>query len=101
VRFAGASVAKSSLEDVDRDGDLDLMLHFRREDTNLLDVYEDLLWSDLSEDGDVDRTRQAYFATLTGQTTDHVRIQGTDQANIFLSGKKLRELIDMLMAELP
>ena len=34
---------KSALEDVDGDGDLDLILHFRLADTDLLNVYADSL----------------------------------------------------------
>ena len=43
VVFAGAHVHQSALEDVDGDGDLDRVLHFRTQDTNLRALYEQLL----------------------------------------------------------
>src|SRR5262249_55983039 len=57
VLFAGAAAIQSSRDDVDHDGDLDLVLHFRIQDTNLRDVYRQLLLDDFA-DGTLDSTRQ-------------------------------------------
>ena len=58
VVFAGASSARYAVEDVDRDGDHDLILLFRTEDTNLAP-------------GDTE-------ACLTGKTQDDTPIEGCD-----------------------
>jgi hypothetical protein len=55
---AGAGAARYSLEDVDGDGDIDLLLHFNTQDTGI-------------QCGDLS-------ATLTGKTFDGREIQGTD-----------------------
>ena len=47
-----------SIEDVDSDGDLDLVLHFRTQDTDI-------------QCGDT-------FASLTGETTSGIAIEGSD-----------------------
>jgi hypothetical protein len=53
---------KAHLEDVDDDGDTDMIFHFPTQDTGL-------------EAGDTE-------ATLTGQTTDGIEITGTDSVRI-------------------
>ena len=58
VVFAGASPDHYALEDVDGEGDLDLLLHFRRQETDIMP-------------GDTE-------ACLTGQTYDGVLIAGCD-----------------------
>lgn len=61
VRLGGSSgteAAKYSLEDVDGDGDIDLLLHFNTQDTSI-------------KCGDVS-------ATVTGETFDGQKIHGTD-----------------------
>jgi hypothetical protein len=69
VVFAGAEPERWTSEDVDGDGDLDLLFHFRMQ---ALDLTED------SED-----------ATLTGKTTDGHEITGTDSVRIVpQKGKK-------------
>ena len=69
VEFACAMPERWNSNDVDGDGDLDLLFHFR---TQELDLTED------SED-----------ATLTGQTTDGHEITGTDSVRIVpQKGKK-------------
>jgi hypothetical protein len=63
VLFAGAQPVRWTLEDVDGDGDEDLLFHFRTQELNLT--------SDSTE------------ATLTGKTLDGVwAIEGTDAVNI-------------------
>ena len=47
VVFAGANAVHSALEDVDGDGDLDMILHFRVQETNLADIYAQLLADDI------------------------------------------------------
>ena len=59
VTFAGASPVRSTLEDVDEDGDLDMLFHFRTQELNL----------------DEDSTE----ATLTGETNSGDVIAGTDE----------------------
>ena len=68
VFFAGASPVRWTLEDVDSDGDLDLLFHFKTQE--LLDL-----------DGN------STEATLTGETFDGTPIQGTDAVNIVPKGK--------------
>jgi parallel beta-helix repeat protein len=62
VLFAGASPLRWAIEDVDCDGDLELVFHF---DTQELELDE-----------------SSTEATLAGQTFDGMHIQGTDTVNI-------------------
>ena len=98
VIFAGAFANNSALEDVDGDDDLDLLLHFRIADTNLQEVYEALLADDLDEDGILDSNRQEAEVSLTGETVDAVMIEGMDTLDLFLAGKRLRDLLEELAA---
>jgi parallel beta-helix repeat protein len=97
VVWAGASVAQksdgsyfSAMEDVDGDGDLDLVVHFRLAETGLLDIYEDLLRDDLA-DGTLDSYHQSIDLALEGMTNDGVLFRGTDLVDLFLMGQKLRD----------
>jgi N-acetylneuraminic acid mutarotase len=92
VVFAGASAAHWAFEDVDGDGYLDLILHFRTQETNLLAVYEQLLLDDLA-DGELDSSTQQAQVSLTGQTVDGAFFEGFDTVDLFLSGKNLRSLL--------
>lgn len=67
VEFAGASPVRWTMEDVDDDGDLDMLFHFKTQD------------SDLNED--------SINATLTGETYDRNSVQGTDRVNIVPKNK--------------
>lgn len=60
--FAGASAVHWALEDVDEDGDLDLILHFHSQDTNLVAT---------------DST-----ACLTAETFSGEQVQGCDSVNL-------------------
>ncbi len=69
VRFAGAAPEKWTFEDVDGDGDFDLLFHFDTEKLNL--------------------TESSTQATLTGQTVGGLEITGTDSVKIVpAKGKK-------------
>ncbi len=61
VEFAGAPPERWTMEDVDGDGDMDLLFHFK---TQELDLTED-----------------STEATLTGETLQGMRIRGTDTVN--------------------
>jgi len=98
VLFAGAHAVHSSLVDVDGDGRLDLVLHYRTQDTNLQSLYQQLLADDVNDDGVLDSNHQTARVSLTGQTEDDVFIEGFDDLDLFLSGKKLRSLLDELAA---
>jgi len=58
VLFASAPPVRWAVEDVDDDGDMDIILHFKTQETNIMP-------------GDTE-------ATLTGQTFDGAPIIGTD-----------------------
>lgn len=102
VIFAGAHAFQSSWTDVDFDGDLDLVMHFRRQETNLSDVYARLLAdADQNVDGCLDAgisNHQLATLLLTGRTMDGARFQGTTQLDLFLAGVDFRRLADELAA---
>jgi len=62
VSFAGAQSVHWALKDVDKDGDLDMILHFRTQELNLSET--------------------SLEAELTGETTGSISIIGTDSVNI-------------------
>jgi len=67
VLFADASPLRWALEDVDDDGDVDLLFHFKTQELEL--------------------TGDSTEAALTGTTYDEQPIQGTDTVNIVPKGK--------------
>jgi hypothetical protein len=66
VVFAGASPLRWAWEDVDDDGDLDLLFHFKTQELSL--------------------SESSTEATLTGQTFGNMPLQGTDGVNIVPTG---------------
>ena len=62
VVFAGAAPVRWTLEDVDDDGDADMLFHFKTQELDL--------------------TENSTEATLTGQTVDEIPIHGTDEVRI-------------------
>lgn len=76
VQLAGVNADHFALEDVDGDGDLDLILHFDTQD--VIDALGITLNS--GESVTVD-------AELTGETVDEVMIQGLDTIEFFQPGK--------------
>ena len=90
VLFAEASAVHSAMEDVDGDGDLDMVLHFLVEDTNLEEIYAQMLAVDSES------SHQSLAVSLTGATLDGTSITGSDGVDVFFSGKALRELLEEL-----
>jgi hypothetical protein len=68
VLFADAFPVKWTMEDVNQDGEMDLLLHLRTQDLNL--------------------AQDSTEATLTGETMDGTPIEGTDSVNIVPKKKK-------------
>jgi hypothetical protein len=96
VRFAGATPIASEFHDEDHDGLLDLVLKFWRQETQLRDIYTQLLIDDANADGVLDSTRQIAEVFLTGRTIEQDLFEGSDEVNLFLSGKALRDLLTSL-----
>jgi hypothetical protein len=67
VEFAGASPLRWALEDVDNDGDMDMLFHFKTRELVL--------------------DNNSTEATLTGTTSSGWPIIGTDTVNIVSTGK--------------
>ena len=99
VRFANAPASHAAWEDIDFDGDLDLVLHFQISQTNLIDVYADLLRHDLS-DGTLDNNHQVTDLVLSGRYSqsgqDFIDFSGADAVDLFMTGTRLRNLLEQL-----
>ena len=96
IRFAEAGAVHSAVEDVDGDGDLDMVLHFRVQDTSLADIYAGLLADDINQDGVLDSNRQTAVISLFGNTSDGGEFVASDEVDLFFSGKALRNLLEEL-----
>jgi hypothetical protein len=90
LRLNGSKATSSSLKDVNGDGRLDLVLQFRRED--FVDEYTAAIKKDLA-DGRLDNAHQVITLTLTGKTKDGKDILAVAQVDMFMSGKKLQDLV--------
>ena len=98
VVFAGASAVHSALEDVDGDGDLDMILHFDIHETNLAELYAQLVAEDLDGDGTLDSNHKTAAVSLTGLTAADEYFEGFDEVDLFLTGKNLRDFLEDLAA---
>lgn len=67
VFFSDATPVRWTMEDVDNDGELDMLFHFKTESLTL--------------------DENSHEATLTGDTTDGLHVRGTDTVNIVPKGK--------------
>lgn len=90
VVWAGAGVYRSQYRDIDKDGDRDLILKFRLADTDLIDRYRDALIVDSSN------TRPSFNISLTGRTNSGADLFGTATLDLFMTGKKLRDLLNSI-----
>jgi uncharacterized delta-60 repeat protein len=98
IVFAGAGVYHFAFADINNDGFLDLVLHFRIQETNLSDVYRQLVEDDIDEDGVLDSNNQRAEVTLTGSTAGGREFVGNDSLDLSLSGRALRDLLAELAA---
>ena len=87
---------QSALEDVDGDGDLDMVLHFRVQDTKLADIYAELLADDPGADGIPNSSHRTASVSLTGRTATDEYFAGFDEVDLFLSGRDLRAFLEHL-----
>jgi hypothetical protein len=94
LNFAGASAFQWALDDVDNDGDLDLMLHFRIEDTILDSIFAQLVADDLDGDGVLDSKNQEAEVSLMASLFDGSLVEGSDSLDLTLRGLALRKLLD-------
>ena len=78
VLFAGASPVRSTMEDVDGDGDDDMLFHFKTQDLNL---------NADSKKATLRGKTRGKATTLKGETLDW-NIEGSDSVHIIHEGKK-------------
>ena len=66
------------------------------EDTNLRELYDELLADDINEDGTLNSNHKEAKESLTGQTVADEFFEGFDEFELFLSGKALRDVLEEL-----
>ena len=66
------------------------------QDTDLADIYAQLVAEDMKADGILDSSCQALAISLFGETIDGEEIVGTAEVDLFFSGEALRQLLDEL-----
>jgi len=84
VQFAQAAPVRWKLEDVDGDGDKDMLLHFKTQELNLVSAQE---LSALSAQKSEVSASVAKKAKLTGKTAEGYQVSGSDSVRI-ISPKK-------------
>lgn len=92
VRLFQGTAVRSTLEDVDGDGDLDLLLHFRVQETGLRELYIDAVMADVSDDLSASK-RQSVVVPLSGETLTGQSFVSSDTVDLFLAGRAFRELL--------
>lgn len=92
VQLAGAFAVQHALEDIDKDGDLDLVLHFRLQQSSLMDLYRTSVLADLV-DGNLSDNKQTIDVSLTGETLSGQKLKGTEAVQLFLAGKALKNFL--------
>lgn len=83
LRLNGSAAIHSTFADFDRDGDVDLILQFRRLD--FVDDYVQRLFADIAADGDLDSLRQVVRLNLTGKTKSGVDVSGSIDVEMSIS----------------
>ena len=83
VEFAGAEPVRSTLEDVDEDGDLDMLFHFKTQD--LVDLHENSTEATLTATLTDTSTMTMTMGTTGGKV---IQVQGTDEVCIKPGKKK-------------
>lgn len=84
VKFAQAAPVRWTLEDVDGDGDKDMLFHFNTQDLVLVSDQEMNLLSAKAADVSASAAKKA---TLTGKTADGYQVNGSDSVKIVSSKK--------------
>lgn len=79
VEFADAMPVQWAFEDVDGDGDEDMIIHFKTQDLNLVSTQELNTLSAQASDAEASAVKKAM---LTGRTTNNYRLSGSDTVRI-------------------
>jgi len=84
VQFADATPVRWKLEDVDGDGDKDMLLHFKTQELNLVSAQEVGALSAQSAESGANASKKA---KLTGKTADGYQVSASDSVRIISSNK--------------